>query len=152
MHDHNCLIYRSINKIERRMASSKVGRDTAHNSFSGKYLYIFLHVCLSSASYSVYFKVNVHISVYQSNLILDGSTYEKTENYNSDSGVTKSDTRNTKQRSEFVPLQMIVARNGKKTRDISNYVYIIVLLHCYRNIQFIDQPNSYLILFDSILV
>ena len=99
------------------MASSKVGRDTAHNSFSGKYLYIFLHVCLSSARYDVYYKVNVDISVYQSNLILDGSTYEKNENYNSDSGVTKSDTRNTKKRSEFVPLQMIVARNGKKNRD-----------------------------------
>ena len=95
------------------MASSKVGRDTAHNSFSGKYLYIFLHVCLSTA----YYKVNVDISVYQDNLFLDGSTYEKTENYNSDSGVTKSDTRNTKKRSEFVPLQMIVARNGKKNRD-----------------------------------
>ena len=136
MHDHNCLIYRSINKIERRMASSKVGRDTAHNSFSGKYLYIFLHVCLSITilQYAVYYKVNVDISVYQSNSILDGSTYEKNENYNSDSGVTKSDTRNTKKRSEFVPLQMIVARNGKKTRDVSNYVYIIVLLHCYRNI------------------
>ena len=74
-----------------------------------------------------YYKVNVDISVYQSNSILDGSTYEKNENYNSDSGVTKSDTRNTKKRSEFVPLQMIVARNGKKNRDFSNYVYIIVL-------------------------
>ena len=131
------------------MAASKVGRDTTRNSFPGKYSYIFLNVC------AVYYKVNVDISVYQSNLILDGSTNEKTENYNSDSGVTKSDTRNTKQRSEFVPLQMIVARNGKKTRDVSNYVFIIVLLHCYRNIQlykFIDQPNSYLILFDCILV
>ena len=96
------------------MASSKVGRDTTHNSFSGKYLYIFLNVCLSSTRY---YKVNVDISVYQGNLISDGSTYEKTENYNSDSGVTKSDTRNSKKRSEFVPLQMIVARNGKKNRD-----------------------------------
>ena len=69
------------------------------------------------AWYALYFKVNVDISVYQGNLILDGSTYEKTENYNSDSGVTISDTRNTKKRSEFVPLQMIVARNGKKNRD-----------------------------------
>ena len=92
-------------------------------------------MCVTILQYAVYYKVNVGISVYQSNLILDGSTYEKNENYNSDSGVTKSDTRNTKQRSEFVPLQMIVARNGKKTRDVSNYVYIIVLLHCYRNIQ-----------------
>ena len=98
------------------MASSKVGRDTTHNSFSGKYLYILLNVCLS-IQYAVYYKVNVDISVYQRNLILDGSIYEKTENYNSDSGVTKSDTRNTKKRSEFVPLQMIVARNGKKNRD-----------------------------------
>ena len=95
----------------------------------------------------MYFKVNVDISVYQGNLILDGSTKEKTVNYNSDSGVTISDKRNAKKRSEFIPLQMIVARNGKKTRDVSNYVYIIVLLHCY-----VDQPNSYLILFDSILV
>ena len=115
------------------MAASKVGRDTTRNSFSGKYSYIFLNVCLGITilQYAVYYKVNVGISVYQSNLILDSSTYEKNENYNSDSGVTKSDTRNTKQRSEFVPLQMIVARNGKKTRDVSNYVYIIVLLHCY---------------------
>lgn len=111
------------------MASSKVGRDTAHNSFSGKYLYIFLHVCLSSASYAVYYKVNVGISVYQSNLILDGSTYEKNENYNSDSGVTKSDKRNTKKRSEFVPLQMIVSRNGKKNRDFFKVCLHYLLLH-----------------------
>ena len=64
-----------------------------------------------------YVEVNIHIRVYQNNSILDGSTYEKTENYNSDSGVTKSDKRNTKKRSEFVPLQMIVSRNGKKNRD-----------------------------------
>ena len=64
----------------------------------------------------MYYEVNVDISVYQRNLILDGSTYEKTENYNSDPDVTNSDTRNTKKRSEFVPLQMIVARNGKKTK------------------------------------
>ena len=62
LHDHNCLIYRSINKIERRMASSKVGRDTAHNSFSGKYVYIFLNVCNA-----VYVKVNIHIREYQNN-------------------------------------------------------------------------------------
>ena len=47
LHDHKCFIYRSINKIQHRMASSKVGRDTAHNSFSGKYVYIFLNVCMS---------------------------------------------------------------------------------------------------------
>ena len=71
-----------------------------------------------------YVEVNIHIRVYQNNSILDGSTYEKTENYNSDSGVTKSDKRNTKKRSEFVPLQMIVSRNGKKNRD-----FLKVCLH-----------------------